>query len=200
MEITIGTFNLNNLFSRYNFEAEIPAIPNPKPEAKGEIIYSFSEEAGFRIRTYRGKLVTAKKQDQIARIAERIDSMNVDVLAVQEVEDIDTLRAFNRQNLRKPYKYEALIEGNDDRLIDIAILSNCQIGALTSWQQAVHPADPGEKVFSRDLLEVEILDIRRENILFRLFNNHLKANMYPLTRIPSKEEERSAKNLPVRND
>ena len=45
--------------------------------------------------------------------------MDVDVLAVQEVEDIDTLKAFNRDNLSKMYRYVTLIEGNDGRLIDV---------------------------------------------------------------------------------
>jgi len=61
--------------------------------------------------------------------------MDVDVLAVQEVEDIDILKRFNREKkygLDGLYKYQVLVEGNDDRLIDIRILSKLPIGAITS--------------------------------------------------------------------
>ena len=45
--------------------------------------------------------------------------MDLDVLAVQEVEDIDTLRQFVREELKGLYPHSALIEGNDPRLIDV---------------------------------------------------------------------------------
>jgi hypothetical protein len=63
-----------------------------------------------------------------------------------------------------------LIEGNDPRLIDVAVLSKLPLGAVTSWQHAVHPGNPGERVFGRDLLEVEVLNSARTERLFTLFN------------------------------
>jgi hypothetical protein len=69
-----------------------------------------------------------------------------------------------------------LVEGNDPRLIDIGLLSNLPIGAVTSWQNAVHADDPAIPVFGRDLLEVQILNASRSQVLFTLFNNHLKSN------------------------
>ncbi|MBI4701911.1 MAG: hypothetical protein HY744_12300 [Deltaproteobacteria bacterium] len=58
-------------------------------------------------------------------IARRIVAMDLDVLAVQEVEDIDTLKAFAREQLKLSeddpplYPNVMLVEGNDDRLIDV---------------------------------------------------------------------------------
>lgn len=101
--------------------------------------------------------------------------MNLDVLAVQEVEDIDTLRAFNSDQLGSLYSDDVLIEGNDKRLIDIGLLSKYPIGKVTSWQYAVHPSTPNEKVFSRDLLQVDIESKDRSERLFTLFVNHLKS-------------------------
>jgi len=98
------------------------------------------------------------------------------VLAVQEVEDIDTLKQFNHKNLKGLYKYVGLIEGNDPRLIDVGILSKLPIGSMTSWQHAVHPDDPNELFFGRDLLEIDILTPSRSKKLFTLFNNHLKSH------------------------
>jgi endonuclease/exonuclease/phosphatase family metal-dependent hydrolase len=103
----------------------------------------------------------------------------VDVWAVQEVEDIDTLRFFAATELGGRYPYLVLIEGNDPRLIDLAVLSRLPLGAVTSWQHAVHRDAPGERVFGRDLLEVEVLNAQRTRRLFTLFNAHLKSHFVP---------------------
>jgi hypothetical protein len=133
MEITIGTFNLNNLFSRYNFEGEIEALRGGGTEVESDVRYTFGPASSYKIRTYKGRLVAAKKPKDTKKVSDRIISMNADVLAAQEVEDIDTLKQFNREHLKGLYKYVGLIEGNDLRLIDVGILSKLPIGIMTSW-------------------------------------------------------------------
>ena len=54
MEVTVGTFNLNNLFSRYNFEAEIDALPAGGPDMGGTVEYKFAP-GSVRLRTYLGR-------------------------------------------------------------------------------------------------------------------------------------------------
>jgi endonuclease/exonuclease/phosphatase family metal-dependent hydrolase len=176
MQLTIGTFNVNNLFSRYNFQGEISAIESGDTAVDSDIRYQFGIYDVFRLRTYQGKLVKAKDAPSTAAIAARIKTMNVDVLAVQEVEDIDTLRVFNRDQLGSLYPHLALVEGNDPRLIDVAVLSKLPLGAVVSWQHAVHTADPSQTVFSRDLLQVEILNASRSKVLLTVFNTHLKSH------------------------
>ncbi len=175
MRITVGTFNLNNLFSRYNFQAEIDALHDGAPIA-AETLYTFGPHDAIKIRTYRGRLVKAKDAAATQLIAARIRRIDVDVLAVQEAEDIDTLRRFNREQLGGMYPHVLLIEGNDPRLIDVGVLSRYPIGGFTSWQRATHPAAADELVFGRDLIEVEILNAPRSECLFTLFNTHLKSN------------------------
>jgi endonuclease/exonuclease/phosphatase family metal-dependent hydrolase len=176
MDITVGTFNLNNLFSRYNFKGEIEAIRKLDTTLDAEVTYEFGSADTWKIRTYLGGLVKAKKEKDTVQIAQRIKEINVDVLAVQEVEDIDTLHQFNREYLDWMYRYIVLVEGNDPRLIDVGIISKLPIGGITSWQYAVHPDDPTRRVFGRDLLEVEVLNPSRSRTLFTLFNNHLKSH------------------------
>jgi endonuclease/exonuclease/phosphatase family metal-dependent hydrolase len=176
VNVTIGTFNLNNLFSRYNFKGEIDAIQAADTTVESDLQYAFGPSDTFKIRSYQGTLVQAKDPKRTALIAQRIKTMDLDVLAVQEVEDIDTLRQFNREDLNGLYLYTVLIEGNDPRLIDVGVLSKLPIGAVTSWQHAVHPDDPHEPVFGRDLLEVEILTPTRSQRLMTLFNSHLKSH------------------------
>jgi len=176
METTIGTFNLNNLFSRFNFEGEIKAIRDDDTSVDSELKYEFGPEDTFKIRTYMGRLVKAKRDIDTQRIADRIIRINVDILAVQEVEDIDTLENFNRTHLNRMYRYLALIEGNDPRLIDVGVLSKLPFGAMTSWRHSVHSDEPEKLVFGRDLLEIEILNASRTRKLFTIFNNHLKSH------------------------
>lgn len=139
-------------------------------------MYAFGPNAAVKIRSYAGRLVKAKNPAASALVAERIKRMDLDLLAVQEVEDIDTLRQFNRERLDGMYPHVLLIEGNDPRLIDVGVLSRYPIGGCTSWQRATHPSAPQELVFGRDLIEVEILNARRNERLFTLFNTHLKSN------------------------
>jgi endonuclease/exonuclease/phosphatase family metal-dependent hydrolase len=117
--------------------------------------------------------------------------MNVDVLAVQEVEDIAVLRSFAQDHLSGRYPSQVLVEGNDPRLIDLGILSRLPIGAVTSWRHAVHPHDASQPVFSRDLLEVEILNPTRSARLFTMYNNHLKSHFIPFGEAPDLEAERA---------
>ncbi len=177
MTVKVGTFNLNNLFSRFNFAGAIDAIQETDgPASAVTVRYEFTDPDNFRIRKFLGKLVKAKDADDTATIAQRILSIDADVLAVQEVEDIDILRAFNRDELGGLYSHQILIEGNDPRFIDVGILSKQPIGAVTSFQTAVHPEDPGQTVFGRDLLEVEVLNQTGSKRLFVLYNNHLKSH------------------------
>lgn len=176
MKVTVGTFNLNNLFSRYNFKGEIEAIKDEDTAVEAEYVYKFGATDRLKVRKYRGKLVQKKDADDTRKVADRIKEMDLNVLAVQEVEDIDTLREFNRDQLNGRYPFLALVEGNDPRLIDIGILSTLPIGAVTSWQNAFHADDPAIPIFGRDLLEVQILNASCSQILFTLFNNHLKSN------------------------
>lgn len=174
MIVKVGTFNLNNLFSRFNFSATISSI-NQGTNAL-TVRYEFSDEANFRLRTFMGRLVKRKDKKDTEKITDRIKEMDLDVLAVQEVENIDILREFNREDLGSLYPHAVLLEGNDPRLIDVGVLSKLPIGATTSFQTAVHPSDPNRRVFGRDLQEVEILNASRTMRLFTLYNNHLKSH------------------------
>jgi predicted extracellular nuclease len=176
MLITVGTFNLNNLFSRWNFSGAINQIAQGGASGALTVRYTFSDAANFRTRSYRGRLVKAKNREKTIAVAQRILAMDMDVLAVQEVENIDILREFNRQHLEKRYPYTILIEGNDPRLIDVGLLSKLPVGAVGSFQTAVHPDRPDLPVFGRDMLEVEIFNANRTRKLFTLYNNHLKSH------------------------
>ncbi|MEM9565309.1 MAG: endonuclease/exonuclease/phosphatase family protein [Actinomycetota bacterium] len=170
MDLTIGTFNLNNLFSRWNFQAVVP---------RGTTLtqtLEFGPDAEARLRTFKGRVVTAKDRDDTETIATRILDMDVDVLAVQEVENIEALRTFNRESLNDLYPNVIVIEGNDPRLIDVGLLSKFPVGQVVSHQTAPDPDDEARRIFGRDLLRADILTPTRSRRLLSLFNTHMKSN------------------------
>jgi hypothetical protein len=114
MQVSVGTFNLNNLFSRFDFSADISTAK--KATVATKTVFSFDDPSGYKLRSYRGTLVKPKPDAERLLLATRIKRMDIDVLGVQEVEDIDTLKQFNRDDLGGLYSHAALIEENDPRI------------------------------------------------------------------------------------
>jgi endonuclease/exonuclease/phosphatase family metal-dependent hydrolase len=195
MKVSIGTFNLNNLFSRFDFTADLSTAKEGDVKVEQRTAFSFDDPSGFKLRSYQGRLVKGKSDADRKLIAGRIKRMDLDVLAVQEVEDIDTLRQFVRDDLGGMYRHAVLIEGNDPRLIDVGLVSKLPIGGVTSWQHTPDPDHPGQPVFSRDLLQVEILSADRRRRLFTVFNNHLKSHFVPFTAADPAAEQLRADEL-----
>ncbi len=189
MIVKVGTFNINNLFSRFNFKGRVDAILSGDTTLNAT--YTFDDPADYALRTFMGKLVVEKEASRRKKVADRIKAMDLDVLALQEVEDLPTLESFNSTDLDSLYPYRVLVEGNDKRLIDVALLSKLPIGAVTSWRFATHKSEPDNPVFSRDLLEVEIFDAKRRKKLFTLFNTHLKSQYLAPNENPVTGKERA---------
>jgi len=58
MTLKIGTFNLNNLFSRFDFEADVATATTSTVMTRTS--FTFADPSGFRERRYQGKLVKGK--------------------------------------------------------------------------------------------------------------------------------------------
>jgi endonuclease/exonuclease/phosphatase family metal-dependent hydrolase len=108
-----------------------------------------------------------------ARVVEEIDA---DVMGVIEVDNRIALSRFNSQVLTlvqgQPYDHVMVIDGNDDRGIDVGILSkkNLDIRGIRSHVDAT---DNGGRIFSRDCPEYEIELGGGERLLVLV--NHLKS-------------------------
>ncbi|WBQ06509.1 endonuclease/exonuclease/phosphatase family protein [Kribbella sp. CA-293567] len=180
MVLTVGTFNLNNLFDRWNFAGAVEALAAGTSSVPAT--YTFDSEDRRRLQLDgRGKLLVSKPAADTGRIAERLLAADVDVWVVQEVENVDVLREFNREHLNGEYQHVMVIDGNDaTRFIDIGVLSRRPIGGVTSYQRVFHPDVPSRPIFSRDLVEAEILDARGRRIL-TVFGTHLKSKFVDFT-------------------
>ena len=126
MQITIGTFNTYNLFTRYKFRGRRKRFPAPAGSGKKYIYkwvkYSVQElydavKDGFSFHSHAFLRLSQEDRELTAAVVEALDA---DILAVQEVESLDTLKLFNSQQLRssRKFRYKYMISGNDMRGIE----------------------------------------------------------------------------------
>ncbi len=87
-----------------------------------------------------------------ARVIQEIDA---DVLAVIEAEDRPSLVRFNQELLGGQYRHIMLIDGNDDRGIDVAIMTRPGF-AIERIRSNVDASDAQGEIFSRDCPQYEI--------------------------------------------
>lgn len=159
MGITIGTFNVENLFARFRFKDGIDS-------SSATIDGWTAEMTKFDIYNETEKRITAKT----------ILAAGADVLAIQEVENLDTLKRFRNvflEGTRRHYPYAFAVDGNDPRMIDVAVLSRFPVVRARSYQE-MRVEGSNSYVFSRDCLEVDVATDIGE---ITLFVNHFKSMM-----------------------
>jgi endonuclease/exonuclease/phosphatase family metal-dependent hydrolase len=100
-----------------------------------------------------------------------IKEIKPNVLCLVEVEDRESLLAFNRALLgSRKMKFGMSIDGNDDRGIDIAVLTNFPIVNLKTH---VYDGTARSPIFSRDCLEVAMK--LPDGRLLHMLCNHFKS-------------------------
>jgi len=119
-----------------------------------------------------------KSAESQAAVAEVMASSGADVIALQEVENIDILTAFRDQNgLSKTYPHLLLLEGNDNRGIDVALMSKYPIQNPVSHKDTTFKVE-GEKKKGRFLRDVLQADIEMPGkIPVRLFVTHFASKL-----------------------
>lgn len=107
--------------------------------------------------------------------ADVVKALKADVVCAVEVESRPTLQDFNSTGFLGTQKFDfaMLIDGNDDRGIDVGLLSRFPLGDIRSH---IYDRDSTGVVFSRDCLEVD-LELSNGRTLHVLFN-HLKSKGY----------------------
>ncbi|MBL7951753.1 MAG: endonuclease/exonuclease/phosphatase family protein [Flavobacteriales bacterium] len=104
-----------------------------------------------------------------------IKAVKADVCCVVEAENRPILDAFNTELLTGVQRFAAsmLIDGNDERGIDVGVLSKHPIGAIRT--HLFEKDTTGKPLFSRDCLHVEILLPDKQ--VLHLLCNHFKSKM-----------------------
>lgn len=122
------------------------------------------------------------KMEEVNEIATRttaqvVRDVHAEVIGVIEVDNRIALGRFNTALLpavsTTPYPHVMVIDGNDDRGIDVGLLSRYPIATMRSH---VDDLVGGSRVFSRDCPEYEITLPGGESLL--LLVNHLKSKGY----------------------
>lgn len=102
-----------------------------------------------------------------------IKTVNADVACIVEADNRIGLRRFDTALLRSRYPYEMLLDGNDQRGIDVGLLSKYPIGGV--WTH-MFDVQGRSKTFSRDCPEYEVI-LPSGRPLYVLCN-HLKSKGY----------------------
>jgi endonuclease/exonuclease/phosphatase family metal-dependent hydrolase len=189
MNLTITTFNLENLFARY------ATIDDPMEHNNPRIVMT-----GVTSIDYEGNALSAATTAiQRNNTARAILDSKPDILAVQEVENLWTLRLFNDRYLSGYFGQLILIEGNDGRGIDVGLCIKKGLKASISGMRThVEDLDPNRKdksvtsvrryyndstneltvsnaLFSRDCLEVDIDVGTTSTTALTFLVNHFKS-------------------------
>ena len=101
-----------------------------------------------------------------------IQEINADILAVIEAEDRPSLVRFNQELLGGQYRHIMLIDGNDDRGIDVAIMTRPGF-AIERIRSNVDASDAQGEIFSRDCPQYEIRTPGGK--AFHVLVNHFKS-------------------------
>lgn len=157
MKTRIATFNCENLFARFRFR------DNVSP--------SEASDNGFTINDVKFNF---QDRDQRRITANAIKALDADAIALQEVENLDVLERLRNQFLGgfKSFPHVMLIDGNDPRFIDVAILSKHPIIHARSYLHLKKSPRSRSFIFSRDCLEA---DIDFDGNIITFYVNHFKS-------------------------
>jgi len=186
MELRVTTFNVENMFNRYAF-LDLPwEKRNYENYVHATDIVSVIDREG-RIAAYG----TTKIQRDNTGLA--ILEAKPDILAVQEIEDLNTLRIFNDVYLKNYFDRLISIDGNDPRGIDVGFLVRRGLKAeILNIRTHIDEGKDGKPVkhssrangywnsntiFSRDCLEVDVAagETKKNKKVLTFLVNHLKA-------------------------
>lgn len=128
--------------------------------------------------------------------ARALHAVNADVQAVIEAEDRTTLKLFNEEVFSKvsgcPFDHVMLVDGNDQRGIDVGIMSRSSY-PIASLRSHVDDRDSKGKIFSRDCAEYEIALPGGKSLWVLI--NHFKSKGYGSQSASDAKRKRQAKRV-----
>ncbi len=174
-EIRLATFNCENLMMRCDFKRS--GIPHARDRLTDIDDAKVAEQVDA--------VFDVLSEDDRTLTAQALVATGAEVCALQEVENLVTLTAFDNRYVARwagrPFGERVLFEGNDGRGIDVGLLSQLPViyqrsHARETWGRlGIRPPKGGsvnDYAFRRDCLEV---DIQKEGRALTLFVCHFKS-------------------------
>jgi len=180
--VRLATFNVENLFARYRFGSNFDPTLD-----------------GFTINDLAFDILNETEKQITGRVIRELDA---DILCLVEVENMAILERSNSSYLAKlKYRHRILIDGNDPRNIDVAVLSRHPVTAVRT-NRHLRNATNTASLFPRDCLELDFSVVvdGGETKRLTVFVNHFTSMMEGRPKSRPRRREQVKKVIELADD